>query len=69
MPVSRRKAAGFLTGKSFDAWDLATSSIPAPAPQALWSLERISRRENLVVYGLSGTGKTPRRSDPCAPNR
>lgn len=58
MLASRRKAAGFPTGKTFDAWDPAASSIPAPTQQALRTLEWITRRENLVLCGPSGTGKT-----------
>ena len=56
--ATRRKAAGFPTGKTFDAWDGAASSIPAPTQQALRTLEWVHRRENLVVCGPSGTGKT-----------
>ena len=55
---SRRKAAGFPTGKTFDAWEETTSSIPAPTQRALRGLERVGRQENLVVCGPSGTGKT-----------
>ena len=58
MLASRRKAAGFPTGKTFAAWDPAVSSIPAPTQQALRTLEWVHRRENLVVRGPSGTGKT-----------
>ena len=54
----RRQAAGFPTGKTFDAWDEDLSSIPAPTQRALRTLEWIERRENLVVCGPSGTGKT-----------
>jgi len=56
--ATRRAAAAFPTGKTFDAWQPATSSIPAPTQSALRTLEWISRRENLVVCGPSGTGKT-----------
>lgn len=56
--TTRRAAAGFPTGKTFHAWDPALSSIPAPTQQALRTLEWIRRRENLVVCGPSGTGKT-----------
>jgi DNA replication protein DnaC len=56
--ATRRAAAAFPTGKTFDAWDQALSSIPAPTQTALRTLEWISRRENLVVCGPSGTGKT-----------
>ena len=55
---SRRKAAGFPTGKTFDAWDDTVSSIPAPTQRALRTLEWIQRHENLVVCGPSPTGKT-----------
>ena len=56
--AARRKAAGFPTGKTFDAWDEQCSSIPAPTQRSLRTLEWIDRHENLVVCGPSGTGKT-----------
>ena len=56
--ATRRAAAGFPTGKTFDAWQPEISSIPAPTQQALRTLEWVHRRENLVVCGPSGTGKT-----------
>jgi len=56
--ATRRARAAFPTGKTFDAWDDTLSSIPAPTQQALRTLEWISRHENLVVCGPSGTGKT-----------
>lgn len=56
--ATRRAAAAFPTGKTFDAWQPAASSVPAPTQQALRTLEWIGRRENLVVCGPSGTGKT-----------
>jgi DNA replication protein DnaC len=56
--ATRRTAAGFPTGKTFQAWQPDASSIPAPTQQALRTLEGIGRRENLVVCGPSGTGKT-----------
>ena len=56
--ASRRKAAGFPTGKTFDAWEESVSSIPAPTQRALRTLEWVGRHENLVVCGPSGTGKT-----------
>jgi DNA replication protein DnaC len=56
--ATRRKAAAFPTGKTFEAWDPASSSIPAPTQSSLRTLEWVRRRENLVVCGPSGTGKT-----------
>ena len=55
---TRRKAAAFPTGKTFEAWDQTSSSIPVPTQNALRTLEWVRRRENLVVCGPSGTGKT-----------
>ena len=55
---TRRAAAGFPTGKTFDTWDEQVSSIPAPTQRSLATLEWIDRHENLVVCGPSGTGKT-----------
>jgi len=56
--ATRRTAAAFPTGKTFDAWQPQVSSVPLPTQQALQTLEWIGRRENLVICGPSGTGKT-----------
>ncbi|MDQ6615268.1 MAG: ATP-binding protein [Actinomycetota bacterium] len=56
--ATRTAAAAFPTGKTFDIWDPALSSIPAATQQALRTLEWVGRHENLVVCGPSGTGKT-----------
>jgi DNA replication protein DnaC len=56
--ATRRTAAGFPTGKTFDAWNPDACSIPTPTQQALRTLEWVHRRENPVVCGPSGTGKT-----------
>lgn len=55
---TRRKAAGFPTGKTFDTWDPSVSSIPEPTQRSLTTLEWVERAENLVVCGPSGTGKS-----------
>ncbi len=56
--ATRRGAAGFPTGKTFSGWDESACSIPHPTQAALRTLEWIRRRENLVVCGPSGTGKS-----------
>ena len=56
--ATRRARAAFPTGKTFHAWNEATSSIPTPTQAALRTLEWIGRAENLVVCGPAGTGKT-----------
>lgn len=56
--ATRRARAAFPTGKTFDAWDEKLSSIPVPTQSALRTLEWVDRRENLVVCGPAGTGKT-----------
>ncbi|MGE3272398.1 MAG: IS21-like element helper ATPase IstB [Chloroflexota bacterium] len=56
--ATRRAAASFPTGKTFAIWEAGLSSIPRPTQQALHTLEWVRRRENLVVCGPSGTGKT-----------
>lgn len=55
---TRRKAAGFPSGKTFQSWRETDSSIPQPTQQALRTLEWIGRAENLAVCGPSGTGKS-----------
>ena len=56
--ATRRVEAAFPTGKTFTTWDPNLSSIPTPTQTALRTLEWIGRRENLVICGPSGTGKT-----------
>ncbi len=55
--ATRRAAAAFPTGKTFEAWKPAASSIPAPTPQALRTLEWIGRRENLVAADHPGPAR------------
>jgi len=54
----RRRRARFPAGKTFDTWIESRLSIPANAQRSLRSLEWVSRSENLVVAGPSGTGKS-----------
>lgn len=58
MLATRRKRAGFPTGKTFDVWDEALSTLPAATTPFLRTLEWVRRRENLIACGPSGTGKT-----------
>jgi DNA replication protein DnaC len=58
MQKARRKKARFPTGKNFESWDRNKSSISAATQDGLATLEWISRHENLVVCGPSGTGKS-----------
>ncbi|MFF2548092.1 IS21-like element helper ATPase IstB [Kitasatospora sp. NPDC058063] len=55
---TRRKRAGFPSGKTFGDWDETASAIPRQTQDALKSLEWVGRRENLCVCGPSGTGKS-----------
>jgi DNA replication protein DnaC len=54
----RRANANFPTGKTLGSWRPEQSSIPEPTQNALSTLEWISRAENLVIAGPSGTGKS-----------
>lgn len=54
---NHRQQAQLPSGKTFDSWREADSSIPAPTQQALMTLEWVGRAENLAVAGPSGTGK------------
>src|SRR5690606_35716435 len=55
---ARRKSAGLPNGKTFESWKSEVSSIPVPTQNALKTLEWAGRRENCVISGPSGTGKT-----------
>jgi DNA replication protein DnaC len=54
----RRRTANFPSGKTLGSWQPEDSSIPEPTQQALATLEWIGRRENLVIAGPSGSGKS-----------
>ncbi|WP_449374651.1 ATP-binding protein [Arthrobacter psychrolactophilus] len=58
MLATRRKRAGFPTGKTFDVWDEGLSTLPVATTSFLRTLEWVRRRENLIACGPSGTGKT-----------
>src|ERR1700678_4608027 len=42
--AARRKAAGFPTGKTFEAWEDSLSSIPPPTQRSLRTLEGVARQ-------------------------
>ena len=54
----RRRGAAFPVAKSLDEFKVAESSIPAATFAYLASLEWIRARENLVLVGPPGTGKS-----------
>ena len=49
---------GIPENKTFDTFDTTQSSIPAPTINFLAALTCIKNKENLVIAGPSGTGKT-----------
>ena len=65
MLASRRKAAGFPTGKTFDAWDPEASSIPAPTQQASGPWNGSTGGKTWSSAGPPGPGK-PSSSKPSA---
>jgi DNA replication protein DnaC len=56
--LATRRARAGSPPQDLAAWDPELSSIPAPTQQALRTLEWVHRRENLIVCGPAGTGKT-----------
>src|SRR5664280_1065348 len=53
-----RSLTAFPVIKTIEEFDLAASSIPAPAWDYLTSLEWIGAKENLALIGPAGTGKS-----------
>jgi DNA replication protein DnaC len=58
---TKRRRARFPAGKTFESWTESRSSVPAATQRALRSLEWVTRAENVVLAGPSGTGKSHRR--------
>jgi len=56
--AARLKAAGFPVPKTFEAFQVATSSVPEATVNYLASFEWLRARENLCLIGPAGTGKT-----------
>src|SRR5206468_3164699 len=54
----RLKAASFPVPKSLDDFDSVASVIPAPTLAYVASLEWVHARENLLLVGPAGTGKS-----------
>jgi DNA replication protein DnaC len=54
----RRRSSGLPAGKTLDAWQAGSTSIPQATQDALATLEWVGRAENLCVAGPSGTGKS-----------
>jgi len=55
---ARLRTAGFPVAKTLDEFQVATSSVPQATFDYLASLEWIRARENLVLVGPAGTGKS-----------
>ena len=54
----RLRSAGFPVRKTLDEFAVADSSIPRPTFDYLATLEWIRAKENLVLVGPAGTGKS-----------
>jgi DNA replication protein DnaC len=54
----RLKQAGFPVPKTLEAFDLTDSSIPRPTFDYIASLEWVGAKENLLLVGPAGTGKS-----------
>jgi DNA replication protein DnaC len=54
----RLKQAGFPVPKTLEAFNVADSSIPRPTFEYIASLEWVRAKENLLLVGPSGTGKS-----------
>lgn len=56
--LMRRAAANLPGNRTLDGFDYSVSSVPNHVIDALSTLEWIQRRENLVICGPPGTGKS-----------
>jgi DNA replication protein DnaC len=54
----RHRAATFPVAKTFDAFDVAVSSVPQATADYLHGLEWVRAPENLCLVGPAGTGKS-----------
>ena len=54
----RLKQAGFPVPKTLEAFDMTDSSIPRPTFDYIASLEWVGAKENLLLVGPAGTGKS-----------
>ncbi len=54
----RLKQAGFPVPKTLEVFNVAESSIPRPTFEYIASLEWVDAKENLLLVGPSGTGKS-----------
>ncbi len=55
---ARLRTAGFPVAKTLDQFQVATSSVPQATFDYLASLEWVRARENLLLVGPAGTGKS-----------
>lgn len=55
---TRRRAAGFPVVKTLEAFQVTASSVPQATLDYLAALDWIAARENVVMIGPAGTGKS-----------
>jgi DNA replication protein DnaC len=65
--ATRRAAAGFPTGKTFEAWQPEASSIPTPTQQARASRRAREDGVRRAAAGSNGSSGEVDRADPTGP--